>query len=113
MEGPIKLEDTTIQQIVQDFIIPKFILPFCHNHNPLEEEVNQTTQQWYHHFASIIFLETFEKIKKGNPYIILVSIHPTTELSCLEWAIEFYLFLFVIDDVVECKTRTTSLEDLE
>jgi len=114
MEHPIQLEGTKFQQVFQDFVIPKFIPPFCHNRNPLEEEANQAAQQWYHHyFGSTILPETFEKIKKGNPHIIPVSIHPTAELSRLAWAFEFYLFMFVIDDVVECKTRTSSLEDLE
>lgn len=114
MEHPIQLEGTKFQQVFQDFVIPKFIPPFCHNRNPLEQEANQAAQQWYHHyFASTILPETFEKIKKGNTHIIPVSNHPTAELSRLEWAFEFYLFMFVIDDVVECKTRTSSLEDLE
>ncbi|CAM6029760.1 unnamed protein product [Sphagnum balticum] len=114
MEHPIQSEGTKFQQVFQDFVIPKFIPPFSHNRNPLEEEANQVAHQWYHHyFASTIFPETFEKIKKGNTHIIPISVHPTAELSRLEWALEFYLFMFVIDDVVERKTRTSSLEDLE
>lgn len=114
MEYPIQLEGTKFQQVFQDFVTPKFIPPFCHNHNPLEEEAIQVAQQWYHHyFASTILPETFEKIKKANTHIIPSSNHPTAELSRLEWALEFYLFMFVIDDVVERKTRTSSLEDLE
>ncbi len=114
MEHPIQLERTKFQQVFQDFVIPKFIPPFCHIRNPLEEEAYQAAQQWYHHyFASTIHPETFEKIKKGNTHILPISNHPTAELSRLEWTVEFFFFMFVIDDVVECKTRTSSLEDLE
>jgi hypothetical protein len=114
MEHPIQLEGTKFQQVFQDFVIPKFIPPFRHNRNPLGEEANQVAQQWYHHyFASTILPETFEKIKKGKIPSLPISIHPTAELSRLEWALEFYLFMFLLDDVVERKTRTSSLEDLE
>jgi hypothetical protein len=40
MEISIQLEDATIQQVVKDFVIPKFIPPFCHSH-PLEEEASE------------------------------------------------------------------------
>ncbi len=40
-------------------------------------------------------------------------VHPIAKLSHLKWAIEFYLFLFIIDDVVVHKTHTSSLKDLE
>jgi len=114
MEHPIQSERTKFQQVFQDFVIPKFIPPFCHNRNPLGEEADQAAQQWYrHYFESTILPETFEKIKKGNVQMLPISNHPTAELSRLEWAVEFFFFLFVIDDVVECKTRTSSLEDLE
>jgi hypothetical protein len=115
-EGLLKSNDTKFQQQHQlhDFIIPKFIPPFSHKRNPLEEEANRAAQQWYHHyFSSTISPETFYKIKNGSCQTIPTCVHPTAELSRLEWALEFYLFLFVIDDVVECKTRTSSLEDLE
>jgi hypothetical protein len=114
MEHPIQLEGTKFQQVFQDFVFPKFTPPFCHNHDPLEEEAIQVSQQWYnHYFASTLLPETFEKIKKGNTQIIPSSNHPTAELSRLEWALEFYLFMFHLDDVIECKTRTSSLEDSE
>jgi len=116
IEGPLKSNDTRFQQQHQfhDFIIPRFIPPFSNQCNPLEEEANQAAQQWYHHyFSSTIIPETFYKIKNACTQTIPRCVHPTAELSRLEWAFEFYLFLFVIDDVVECKARTSSLEDLE
>ncbi len=115
-EGPLKSNDTKFQQQHQfhDFIIPKFIPPFSHKRNPLEEEANRAAQQWYpHYFSSTIIPETFYKIKNASCQTIPTCVHSTAELSRLEWAFEFYLFLFVIDDVVECNTRTSSLEDLE
>jgi hypothetical protein len=58
-------------------------------------------------------LENFYKIKNVNFQTIPVSVHSTAKLSHLEWAFEFYMFLFSIDDVVGHKTRSSSLEDLE
>jgi hypothetical protein len=102
------------QHPFHDFIIPRFIPPFSHKRNPLEEEANRAAQQWYHHyFSSTINPETFHKIKNAGTQFIPTCAHSTAELSRLEWVFEFYLFLFVIDDVVECKSRTSSLEDLE
>jgi hypothetical protein len=57
--------------------------------------------------------KTFHKIKNASPQIIPAHVHPTVKLSHLKWAIEFYLFLFIIDDVVVHKTCTSSLKDLE
>jgi hypothetical protein len=75
----------------------------------------QAAQQWYcHYFADCTMnLETFYKIKNVNFQTIPVSVHSTAKLSHLEWAFEFYMFLFSIDDVVGHKTRSSSLEDLE
>jgi hypothetical protein len=116
IEGPLKSNDTKFQQQHQfhDFIIPRFIPPFSHKRNPLEEEANRAAQQWYHHyFSSTINPEIFYKIKNAGTQFIPTCVHSTAELSRLEWVLEFYLFLFVIDDVVECKSHTSSLEDLE
>jgi hypothetical protein len=116
IEGPLKSNDTKLQQQhpFHDFIIPRFIPPFSHKRNPLEEEANRAAQQWYHHyFSSTIDPETFYKIRNVGPQFIPTCVHSTAELSRLEWVLEYYLFLFVIDDVVECKSRTSSLEDLE
>ncbi|KAH9546256.1 hypothetical protein CY35_12G085200 [Sphagnum magellanicum] len=44
---------------------------------------------------------------------IPACVHPTAKLSRLEWAFEFYMFMFIIDDLVEHKTHASSLEDLE
>jgi uncharacterized membrane protein len=102
------------QRQVQDFVIPRFIPPISHKRNPLEEEANRAAQQWYHHyFADTIIPETFYKIKNVDFQTIPVGVHPTTKLSRLEWAFEFYMFIFIIDDVVEHKTRVSSLEDIE
>jgi len=116
MEGSTRSNDTKFQQHqVQNFVIPRFIPPFCHKRNPLEEEAIQAAQQWYcHYFAdSTMTLETFYKMKNMNFQTIPVSVHSTAKLSHLEWAFEFYMFLFSIDDVVGHKTRSSSLEDLE
>jgi hypothetical protein len=102
------------QRQVQDFVIPRFVHPFCHTRNSLEEEANRAAQQWYHHyFANTMIPETFYKIKNATLQTIPVCVHPTAKLSRLEWAIEFYMFLFIIDDVVGHKIHTSSLEDLE
>jgi hypothetical protein len=80
----------------------------------LEREADQAAQQWFHHyFGSTTIDETFDNIKKDTTQIIPVSVHSTAELSRLEWAFEFYRFLYAIDDVVDCKARTSTLEDLE
>jgi len=108
MEVSIQLEDATIQQVVQDFVIPKFIPPFCHSH-PLEEEASELFNNGTTTILQALYvLKHLRNSTKGTP---ILSTQP--ELSHLEWAIEFYLFLFVIDDVAECKTRIASLEDLE
>jgi hypothetical protein len=116
-ESSIESNDTKFQQQhqVQDFVIPRFVHPFCHTRNPLEEEANRAAQQWYHHyFANTMIPETFYKIQNASfLQTIPVCVHPTAKLSRLEWAIEFYLFLFIIDDVVQHKIHTSSLEDLE
>ncbi len=116
-ESSIESNDTKFQQQrqVQDFVIPRFVHPFCHTRNSLEEEANRAAQQWYHHyFANTIIPEIFYKIKNASfLQTIPVCVHPTAKLSHLEWAIEFYMFLFIIDDVVEHKIHTSSLENLE
>jgi hypothetical protein len=116
IEGPLKSNDTKFQKQhhFHDYIIPRFIPPFSHKRNPLEEGANRAAQQWYHHyFSSTINPETFHKINNAGTQFIPTCAHSTAELSRLEWVFEYYLFLFVIDDVVECKSRTSSLEDLE
>jgi hypothetical protein len=116
VEGLKHLDDLKLQQHnqVKDFVIPKFVPPFYHKRNPLETEADRAAQQWFHHyFGNTTILETFDNIKKDTTHTIPVAVHPTAELSRLEWALEFYQFLFAIDDVVNCKTRTSTLEDLE
>ncbi len=115
-ESSIESNDTKFQQQhqVQDFVIPRFVHPFCHTRNPLEEEANRAAQQWYHHyFVDTMNPEFFYKIKNMDLQTIPAGVHPTAKLSRLEWAFEFYLFMFIIDDLVEQKTRASSLEDLE
>ncbi len=60
-------------------------------------------------------LKHFTKSRMWASYKLYpcVCTHPTSKLSRLEWAIEFYMFLFIIDDMVEHKIDTSSLEDLE
>ncbi|KAH9542884.1 hypothetical protein CY35_13G031600 [Sphagnum magellanicum] len=116
VEGLKHLDDLKLQQHnqVKDFVIPKFVPPFYHKRNPLEREADQAAQQWFHHyFGNTTIDETFDNIKKDTTQIIPVSVHSTAELSRLEWAFEFYRFLYAIDDVVDCKARTSTLEDLE
>jgi len=80
----------------------------------LEEEANQATQQWYHHsFVNTMILEKFHKTESMDLQTIPACVHPTAKLSRLEWAFEFYMFMFIIDDLVEHKTHASSLEDLE
>jgi len=115
-ESSIESNDTKFQQRhqVQDFVIPRFVHPFCHTRNPLEEEANRAAQQWYHHyFVNTMIPEKFHKIESMDLQTMPACVHPTAKLSRLEWAIEFYLFLFIIDDVVQHKIHTSSLEDLE
>lgn len=116
VEGLKDLDDLKLQQDnqVQNFVIPKFEPPFYPKRNPLETEADRAAQQWfYHYFGNTTILETFDNIKKDTTQTIPVAVHPTAELSRLEWAFEFYQFLFAIDDVVNCKTRTSTVEDLE
>ncbi|CAM6029117.1 unnamed protein product [Sphagnum balticum] len=116
VEGLKHLDDLKLHQHnqVQDFVIPKFVPPFYNKRNPLEIEANRATQQWFHHyFGNTTILETFDNLKKDTTQTIPVAVHSTAELRRLEWAFEYYKFLFAIDDVVNCKTRTSTLEDLE
>jgi hypothetical protein len=42
------------------------------------------------HFVNTTILETFDNVKKYNTHITFVSVYPIVELSCIEWALEFY-----------------------
>ncbi len=52
---------------VHNLIILEFSFPFYHKHDPMEKEVNQVAQQWFHnHFGNIVIHESFDKISKKN-----------------------------------------------
>jgi hypothetical protein len=62
------------------------------------KEANKAALIWFaRHFGSNMTHENFQNICLENPHYLLGAIYPEASISCLEFAIEFVIWLGVVD----------------
>ncbi|KAH8934821.1 hypothetical protein BDL97_18G104500 [Sphagnum fallax] len=105
------LEVQQRQQAALDFVVPKYTPPFPYKLNPKVEEANKAALIWFaHHFGSSMSHDNFQNICLENPHYLAGAIYPEAPISRLEFAIEFVIWLFVVDD--ESLLQRSTLDEL-
>jgi hypothetical protein len=101
------------QQAALDFVVPDFIPPFPYRMNPGLEEANKKALKWaVHNFESFMGPENFQNLfYQESPHYLAGGVYPDAPVSRLDFAIEFFVWLYVLDD--QCLVgEKCSLEEL-
>jgi hypothetical protein len=91
-----------LQQQARDFHIPEFSPPWTHQIHTAVAEANKAAEEWaVYHFDTLVGAKRFSKIMEANITDGLAAgVFGTGPAWGLELAMEYFLFLFVLDDEV-------------
>ncbi|KAH9546825.1 hypothetical protein CY35_11G001100 [Sphagnum magellanicum] len=111
MQTTHNMEMQQRQQDALDYVVPKYTPPFICKMNPNVEEANKLALVWFaHHFQSSMSPKNFQDICLVNCHYLAGASYPEASISCLEFVIEFMIWLFTMDD--ESLPQRSTLEEL-